>query len=63
MPSPQGSNYDIVNYHLTDSQSELVIAKKEFEDKFTLFLNKYRKYSSVGTTLTSPIFNIQSFIK
>lgn len=54
------TSYQTAYYNLKDSQSELNIAKRKFENIFQLFLNRYRPYSSVGRTLTEPIFDIRT---
>jgi hypothetical protein len=63
MPAEIGSsNYQKAFYELTDEESKLVIEKKRFEEKFEQFLNRYRPYSSVGTTLSDPIFDKRDII-
>jgi hypothetical protein len=58
MPAPTGlSKYDRAYYNLTDPNSDLNMKKKKFEDLFDQFLTRYRPYSSVGKSLSEPVFN------
>ncbi len=63
MPAEIGStNYERAFYELTDEESSLMIEKKRFEEKFQQFLRRYRPYSSVGSSLSEPIFDIRTII-
>jgi len=57
--TPTVAPYDQVFYQLVDDNSELNRAKREYEEKLELFLQKYRPYSSVGANLTEPLINIK----
>jgi hypothetical protein len=64
MSTPIGSsNYQITYYKLTDTNSVLIKIKKEFETLFELFLERYRPYSSVGRSLSEPIFYKKDILK
>jgi hypothetical protein len=63
MPSPTGSsNYDIAYYEIMNAESNLNKEKKEFERIFQLFIERYRPYSSVGSSLAQPIFDIRNIL-
>ncbi len=56
---PTSNDYNSAIYQLTNDNSELILEKKKFEQLFQQFLDRYRPYSSVGTSLSEPIFDIK----
>jgi hypothetical protein len=57
------NTYQTAYFNLTDPSSKLITKKKEFENLFQLFLDRYRPYSSAGRSLSEPIFNIKDVMK
>jgi hypothetical protein len=58
MSSPQTTNYENARA-LIDENSELIKEKEKFESLFQTFLNRYRPYSSVGSSLSEPIIDLK----